>query len=150
MATTFRLAKPAHLEQLVECLGTGATNPPALRSRLAWLLDDPGRGMVWLIERAGRSIGGAVLEFGEGDQRPRFAYLTGLWLEPACREQGIGELALRLVRSIARNLDWKIAIHEDHLVMLERKLPTGVAVAEAPEPAMAGVSLTATGTMRAA
>lgn len=75
-----------------------ALEPAALEAALARLLDDPGLGGAWLVERDGAAIGYAIVTFGyDLEFGGRDAYLTELWIDPPARGQGAGAAALALL-----------------------------------------------------
>jgi len=67
----------------------------SLSHALRRLLAEPALGGAWLIERAGRVIGYAVVTWGyDFEFGGRDAYLTELWVDPELRGGGAGTEAL--------------------------------------------------------
>jgi ribosomal protein S18 acetylase RimI-like enzyme len=104
MTVGLRVATLADLEELVP--RTHALNQhegieissERLRAALRTLLESPGLGGVWSIERDGRTIGYAIATYGfdlEFDGRD--AHLTELWVDPPYRGSGAAERALELL-----------------------------------------------------
>ncbi len=94
MATTFRVGTPAELGSL-----------------------DPTQFLTWVIERAGRAVGHLVLTYGSKSERAKAAYVTGLYVEPEARGQGIGAKALQFAGDVGRTFGLRIyskgAVGED-------------------------------------
>lgn len=107
---------------------------------LAGLLEDPSQGRVWLVERAGRPLGYAVLTLGYSlEFGGRFGLLDELFIleehrgtgagrqalariAQSCREQGLLALRLEVERTnrVARELYRKVgfAAHDRDLMTL--------------------------------
>jgi GNAT superfamily N-acetyltransferase len=85
MATTFRVGTPAELGSL-----------------------DPTQFLTWVIERAGRAVGYLVLTYGGSPDQARSAYVTGLYVEPEARGQGIGAKALQFAGDVGRAFGLRI------------------------------------------
>ncbi len=74
-----------------------------LAAGLRRLLDDPGLGHVWLIERSGAAIGYAIVTYGyDLEFGGRDAYLTELWIDPAQRGRGAATAALAQLADAVR------------------------------------------------
>lgn len=72
---------------------------------LAGLLEDPSQGRVWLVERAGRTLGYAVLTLGYSlEFGGRFGLLDELFLLEEHRGTGAGRQALALIAQSCREL----------------------------------------------
>jgi ribosomal protein S18 acetylase RimI-like enzyme len=72
-----------------------AISDATLEAALLKLLGDPSLGGVWLVERAGQTVGYAIVTFGyDLEFGGRDSYLTELWIDPAQRGNGAGRAAL--------------------------------------------------------
>jgi len=69
-----------------------------LRGAVVRLLDDPGLGSCWLVERDGAVVGYALVTYGyDLEFGGRDAWLTELWIDEAARGGGVGAQALALL-----------------------------------------------------
>jgi ribosomal protein S18 acetylase RimI-like enzyme len=114
---SLRNASPADLAQLLP--RTRALNDHEgiaiseahLERALRGLLEEPGLGRVWLVERDGLAIGYAIVTFGyDLEFAGRDAWLTELWIDETARSGGAGAAALGLLEQELLPLDVK-ALH---------------------------------------
>jgi ribosomal protein S18 acetylase RimI-like enzyme len=109
-AGSFRAALQADVEQLLEFMralyeedGSAAFRRDAAGEALRDLLDDPGRGRVWLIERGGEPAGYLVVTWGFSlEFHGRDAFIDELYVAPAHRGTGLGCQALELAEAACR------------------------------------------------
>jgi GNAT superfamily N-acetyltransferase len=85
MATTFRTGLPSELESL-----------------------DPARFLTWVIERAGHGVGYLVLTLSGPPEQATAAYISGLYVEPEARGQGIGAKALQFAGDVGRTFGLRV------------------------------------------
>lgn len=104
----FRLARAADVPALLDLVAAfyaGEGYPfdrPAARAAMTELLDDPGRGWVWVVERGVRPIGYVVVALAYSlEYRGRTAFVDEIYLVPAERGRGLGSKALALVERAA-------------------------------------------------
>jgi len=104
----FRLARAADVPALLDLVAAfyaGEGYPfdrPAARAAVTELLDDPGRGWVWVVERGARPIGYVVVTLAYSlEYRGRTAFVDEIYLLPAERGRGLGSKALALVERAA-------------------------------------------------
>lgn len=101
-----RLAEPADLEAvfprtraLNDHEGIAITDD-ALAAALLHLLHTPVLGGIWIIERAGITVGYAMVTFGyDLEFGGRDAWLTELWIDAVARGDGTGAAALALLEA---------------------------------------------------
>ena len=145
MATTYRLLGPGDLDRLCRLLTEwhqreGRSFDPAnARRHLARLLGDSRVGHAWIIEQHDAPAGYAVLTFSRtaAGLQPR-AYLTGLYLIPELRGQGIGRRTECFVREIGAWLrvpvhSFETASEQKHAAFIYR--PASTIGPRFPDPA---------------
>ena len=111
--TLIRAARDADLLRIVAILNDAITHttaiwslrPATLEARAAWLAERTGRGFPVLVaERAGQVLGFASF----GNFRPFDGYLHtvehSLYVDAACRRQGVGKAMLDALIGRARDL----------------------------------------------
>jgi ribosomal protein S18 acetylase RimI-like enzyme len=89
-----------------------AFDPTGLAPALETLLGDPSLGNVWIFEQDETVAGYAIVTYGfDIEFNGRDAFLTDLYLLPAWRGRGVGQIALSLVEREAR----QAGVHALHL-----------------------------------
>lgn len=97
----------AFIRELYACEHIPFDEARAVRS-LGDLLADPSRGQIWVIERAGRPVGYAVMTLGYSlEFGGRFGLLDELFILEEHRGSGVGRQALARIAQSCRELGFE-------------------------------------------
>lgn len=121
MAIELRLCEPVHVPVLLRALQSWHDddgipfNPAVATPPLLGLTRNAGLGSVWLIERHGRPVGYALVEFlPAGGFLWQEATLGALYLMPAARQQGVGRAVRRVLRELLTGRGAALVAQPDH------------------------------------
>lgn len=126
-AGSFRSAGGADVEQLLGFMrglyeedGSTPFSRDLVEGALRELLQHPGRGQVWMIERNGEPAGYLVVTWGFSlEFHGRDAFIDELYVAPAHRGLGLGRQAVELAEAACRSAGaW--ALHLEVEVTNER------------------------------
>lgn len=125
MATTFQLVETDRGALVADAfLRMLAHDGQPADHALAWsALTGERDTLAWLMERNGAPAGVAVLELGPADTASRRAYIRCLFVAPAHRGLGLGELAREFMQCVAATHGARLVTREDDPSLRERKLP---------------------------